>query len=205
MKTRMTWIKAAVLVVVLWAAPQPAMAYYDPGVQRWINRDPVVEPGHFVHRNRHSVQIGVKEQNLHAFVRNVPLDRVDVYGLKDRGYPLDGVVCNDCFAATDYGTVVYVLINGEYSTLPPGKCTTSTPLSSDDVDGVWICKNVECTFWNVQPSGPTNPLYACGKKPKNCQRWNGDPQSGNSPSTRSGGKQKDTPPSPEPPIYPARR
>ena len=191
-----------VFLVILATSPA-ANAYYDPGVQRWVNRDPIKELGHFDLRYRHTVPFGLRENNLYTSVRNAPIDRIDALGLKDRGYPLDGVVCNDCFGpgGENFGTEVYVLINGVYSTLPPGKCTTSNPLSSDDVDGVWICRDGDCVFWNVQPSGPTNPFNACGKKPKNCEKWNGNPESGNSPRTRSGGKQPNTPPSPAPPIY----
>jgi len=52
-----------------------ASAYYDPGVQRWINRDPTQERG------------GV---NLYRFVGNDPAARVDPHGLGllDAGGPI---------------------------------------------------------------------------------------------------------------------
>ena len=37
-------IKFLTLLAVL-SGPHLASAYYDPGVQRWINRDPLEEPG----------------------------------------------------------------------------------------------------------------------------------------------------------------
>src|SRR2546423_1265890 len=42
--------------------------FYDPNLQRWINRDPLVELGGF---------------NLYDFVYNSPLDLVDLWGLAD--------------------------------------------------------------------------------------------------------------------------
>ncbi len=74
MKTRMMWIEAALLVVVLWAMPRPAAGYYDPGVQRWINRDPIEEHG---------------GANLYASIRNAPISRVDPVGHQDGNYDTD--------------------------------------------------------------------------------------------------------------------
>jgi uncharacterized protein RhaS with RHS repeats len=54
----------AVLVAACWL--DIASAYYDPGPQRWINRDPIGEVG------------GV---NLYRFVLNTPVGRVDAKGL----------------------------------------------------------------------------------------------------------------------------
>jgi RHS repeat-associated protein len=59
-----------------------ASAYYDPGVQRWINRDPLGEPGFELIRSHPPVaQPG--EANSYLFVANNPLNRVDSLGLKD--------------------------------------------------------------------------------------------------------------------------
>ena len=55
-----------VTLLALLSVGQMASAYYDPGVQRWINRDPVEEHGGL---------------NLFRFAANDPLDRVDVRGL----------------------------------------------------------------------------------------------------------------------------
>ncbi len=58
------WPLLMLLLSVAWA--EHAFAYYDPGVQRWINRDPAKEAG---------------GQNLSRFVRNDPIGRVDAKGL----------------------------------------------------------------------------------------------------------------------------
>jgi hypothetical protein len=66
MKTPWFMLKLSLLFISLWAYPRIAHAYYDPGLQRWINRDPIQEIG---------------GANLHAFTRNDPLSRVDYHGL----------------------------------------------------------------------------------------------------------------------------
>ena len=53
-------------LVVLFSAPNLASAYYDPGVQRWLNRDPVQEHG---------------GSNLYTFARNHPNNGIDPLGL----------------------------------------------------------------------------------------------------------------------------
>jgi hypothetical protein len=55
------------LLLLFLASSQIASAWYDPGVQRWINRDPIQEKG------------GI---NLYQFVSNRPADFVDLFGLK---------------------------------------------------------------------------------------------------------------------------
>ncbi len=52
-------------LLVLLASRPHAAAYYDPGLQRWINRDPIAERG------------GI---NLHCFVLNEPVNGYDVDG-----------------------------------------------------------------------------------------------------------------------------
>ena len=44
--------------------------YYDPNLQRWLNRDPIGEAGGF---------------NLYAFVGNNPVNRIDRFGLQEGG------------------------------------------------------------------------------------------------------------------------
>jgi hypothetical protein len=59
-------------LLTLLAVPHLASAYYDPGVQRWINRDPMEEDGGL---------------NLYADVLNDPIDRYDVLGLEGKPQP----------------------------------------------------------------------------------------------------------------------
>jgi len=64
MKTKNTWMNAVVVSLLILVTE--AGAYYDPGLQRWLSRDPVQEDG------------GV---NLYGFVENRPIDNFDPYGL----------------------------------------------------------------------------------------------------------------------------
>jgi hypothetical protein len=62
---RKTLISILAPFLLLLASLQTAPAYYDPGAQRWINRDPIGERG------------GI---NLYSFVRNDPLSKRDRWG-----------------------------------------------------------------------------------------------------------------------------
>jgi uncharacterized protein RhaS with RHS repeats len=66
MKNLATSIIQVVVVLLFLFSPVSVSAYYDPGVQRWINRDPIGEPG------------GI---NLYGFVNNNPISTVDQLGL----------------------------------------------------------------------------------------------------------------------------
>src|SRR5664280_1804475 len=78
-------IRFLILLAVL-SAPHLASAYYDPGVQRWINRDPIQELG---------------GRNLYAFVKNTPIKRFDVWGLSPPKAPIgEKIACiADCGVA----------------------------------------------------------------------------------------------------------
>jgi len=60
-----TWLPALLLFFLSF---QAASAFYDPGLQRWINRDPIGESG------------GI---NLYISESNDPLDRFDPFGEAD--------------------------------------------------------------------------------------------------------------------------
>jgi hypothetical protein len=66
MKTNTPFAVASFLLIWLLTLTS-ASAFYDPGAQRWINRDPIAEQG------------GV---NLTGFVFNAPLNLVDLFGLE---------------------------------------------------------------------------------------------------------------------------
>ncbi|HEY5909856.1 MAG TPA: RHS repeat-associated core domain-containing protein, partial [Verrucomicrobiae bacterium] len=62
--------------------------FYDPTLQRWINRDPVDEPGfNLARRNRATISLG--EPNMYLFVSNDPVSNSDLFGLRliDPGPP----------------------------------------------------------------------------------------------------------------------
>src|SRR5207249_4362990 len=56
--------------------------FYDPNLQRWINRDPLGEPGFELIRGTSDyVSVTGDGPNLYAFVRNGPLQAIDLLGL----------------------------------------------------------------------------------------------------------------------------
>jgi len=59
-------IKAGALVITFMFTVGSASAFYDPGMQRWLNRDPIEEGG---------------GMNLYAFVANNPVNNRDEEGL----------------------------------------------------------------------------------------------------------------------------
>jgi hypothetical protein len=74
-------MRAAAFVVVFCCGSITASAYYDPGMQRWLNRDPIQEYG---------------GENLFVFVKNAPIMRFDPKGLLNFGpiiTPVSGLVC----------------------------------------------------------------------------------------------------------------
>jgi hypothetical protein len=75
MSTEMKCTLWFLTLLAAFSAPPLASAYYDPGVQRWINRDPVGERG------------GV---NLYTFVANEPSQSVDCLGLAEVGEDANG-------------------------------------------------------------------------------------------------------------------
>ena len=71
--------------------------FYDPSLQRWINRDPLGEEGSLVVRAGQRALYLVPElqtwgeENLFHFVKNDPLSRVDYLGLQMVGPPGSGL------------------------------------------------------------------------------------------------------------------
>jgi len=63
---RKTLLPIILLPLLTHICRDTASAYYDPGVQRWIVRDPIGQRG------------GI---NLHTYVRNAPVNLVDPFGL----------------------------------------------------------------------------------------------------------------------------
>ena len=72
--------------------------FYDPGLQRWPNRDPVEDLGFATIAHRITLDGGIGP-DPYIFVANSPLDDIDAHGLDiwfctvqtHRGFPLFGV------------------------------------------------------------------------------------------------------------------
>jgi RHS repeat-associated protein len=80
MKARQFAIRAGLLLVFLGSA-LGAHAWYDPSMQRWINRDPIREQGFELARATKNVSQGTSVVNLHTFQGNDPVGRIDALGL----------------------------------------------------------------------------------------------------------------------------
>jgi RHS repeat-associated protein len=63
--------------------------FYDPNLQRWLNRDPIGEIGFNVLTSESSPFDRDYERNLYAFVGNSPLNYIDELGLA-YGNPVSG-------------------------------------------------------------------------------------------------------------------
>ena len=74
------------LSVLLWTV-QTASAFYEPSLQRWLNRDPIGQSGFEIVRaspSGPSVVFAEVEEwpNLYCFVHNNPVSHQDMWGLK---------------------------------------------------------------------------------------------------------------------------
>ncbi len=77
---RKTPLLIILLPLLTFICHHTASAYYDPGVQRWINRDPVGELG-FEIGSRSSVSEVTEEMNCYRFLANEPVESIDSWGL----------------------------------------------------------------------------------------------------------------------------
>ncbi|MDW8224348.1 MAG: RHS repeat-associated core domain-containing protein, partial [Gemmatales bacterium] len=161
--------------------------FYDPNLQRWLNRDPL---GDRAFKKRFNIPVSRKriDRNLYHFVFNEPVASIDPYGLDKTPWPYNGGVCN----CANNSFTVCVLIDGDYYTLPAGQCTASGNMNGghDDVDGYWL----DTTFYKIE----TGFGDAC--KPDDECKWNWNSDGPNSPSSR-GAKLGDTYPDGCGPIY----
>ena len=78
MKTHAKALLRIMTLLALLSVEQMASAYYDPGVQRWIHRDPVSDKGF---RVLVAAKATVEQPNAFRFVRNEPVHGLDALGL----------------------------------------------------------------------------------------------------------------------------
>jgi hypothetical protein len=83
MKARLSLTKIALVVLTLFGSLHTASAYYDPGVQRWINRDPIGVSGQRILRG---ACVGCyapfgREAATYRFCDNIPTVEYDSFGL----------------------------------------------------------------------------------------------------------------------------
>jgi len=80
MKAKTNVLLIVVALLAYWAGLCNASAFYDPGQQRWLNRDPIMERGFYytVHPEFEYLHGWVMD---YTFVGNIPIDRIDAVGL----------------------------------------------------------------------------------------------------------------------------
>jgi RHS repeat-associated protein len=183
MKTRRSALLGPLTVLaLLWAEPL-ARAYYDPGVQRWINRDPLGEKGFETVRRPREIDMhdGV---NLYSFVLNDPWDNIDSNGLtlwlcsrKSTGFPGVG---NHVYFWDDSGALgpgkscgmsgssgKGTPGNPPHDTGPgtPGQDCVAIPTSQDPMyaKGIWDCceKNANTGVWKPWGNDCHNKVDDC--------------------------------------------
>jgi RHS repeat-associated protein len=59
-----------------------AFGFYDPAAQRWVNRDPIGEPGFDRKRTGNDAVLRHDDLNGYRFIANNPIGNVDGFGLK---------------------------------------------------------------------------------------------------------------------------
>jgi len=84
MKTHMKRLLGFLILLALFSAPHLASAYYDPGVQRWINRDPLGELGFIVLQvaDVNADDKWDRDLNPFDFIANDPENGFDPVGLQ---------------------------------------------------------------------------------------------------------------------------
>ncbi len=72
MKLKANILLITITLLAYWAGLSNANAFYDPGAQRWLNRDPIQEAG------------GI---NLYRIISNDPVGFIDLFGLYGNPVP----------------------------------------------------------------------------------------------------------------------
>jgi hypothetical protein len=80
MKTHNHILITAMLVSLWLGLAELACGFYDPSVQRWINRDPIGEPGFDAMQTGEWVPV-VDSPNGYLFVNNSAVAEIDAFGL----------------------------------------------------------------------------------------------------------------------------
>ena len=85
MKTRTNVILVILALLAYFSGLRTANAFYDPGLQRWLNRDPINEQSFQNLTSRVAAFSSMAEGNLYCLVANNPVDFWDYLGLDNPG------------------------------------------------------------------------------------------------------------------------
>jgi hypothetical protein len=80
MQLRTHTLTVAMLISLWLGLAEPACGFYDPSVQRWLNRDPIAEAASARLRGEGGYSSG-DSPNAYLFVQNEPCASLDSWGL----------------------------------------------------------------------------------------------------------------------------
>jgi len=83
MKSLKRKFASSLAMLIFLSATQLALAFYDPSLGRWLNRDPIGDKG-FYHVAKPRQEILRLTSTTYHFVGNAPIDRFDSVGLSWR-------------------------------------------------------------------------------------------------------------------------
>jgi hypothetical protein len=171
--------KSIIVVLFVLLTAQIASAYYCPSTGRWLSRDPLGEPGFENLRAAGAVpRIGqvtspisitssrwinrdpiveAKEPNRYVFVKNSPIQKIDIHGLGIANYPQYGNYCGGGYCG---GKVLKKCDVCDFS-VPP----------KDAMDS--CCKNHDKCYDDAK--GDTAKLHTCDQNLCGCLKDNVDP------------------------------
>jgi hypothetical protein len=131
MRKLLNLTRIALVLLALFGSLHTASAYYDPGVQRWLNRDPIAERG------------GV---NLYEISRNDTINKCDYLGLKPKccpdPKPVDVVVAaNDAPGASKgdriaSGANIAQMLAHLYNAVNRGECARRIAIGAHGNPGI---------------------------------------------------------------------
>lgn len=142
MKTHQKPLLRFLILLALVSAPHLASAYYDPGVQRWINRDPLGESGFETARCLVPPQLRrllppgeyLQGANLYGFLQNRPLSAVDPEGLASTAFcrAFAGFLISAVMPGSGFSDASIIALNTLYQSM----CGTPprTPLPGRPID-----------------------------------------------------------------------
>ena len=119
MKAKANTVLMVVALMAYWIGLCNARAFYDPGIQRWLNRDPLMDAGSTVFdqmSQRTSSKLFRHEQrqpNGYEFVNNAPVIQFDLFGLWSPGLPYNvppGPAC-DAYGCGSKGSALKWICN----------------------------------------------------------------------------------------------
>ena|SRR5436190_20523857 len=140
----------ATFIFLVWS--ETASAFYHPQMQRWINRDPLMELGFEsikIHRFAESPVTTMSGANVYEFVDNNPMFEVDPLGLQIiilPPFPIPPRPSGGCSVADVAKCTAQCRRNGS-----SGSCYMLTVYIPLPCGGLWPIRVPTCICWGFKP------------------------------------------------------